>query len=83
MEHHRDPGPPSKVNAYLDRPASHDSRQLPDNLLDALRAFECSSVLQSGLGDEFSKAYLKLKRAEWRDYAAHVSAWELANTLDC
>jgi glutamine synthetase type III len=43
MEHHRDPGPPSKVNAYLDRPASHDSRQLPDNLLDALRAFECSN----------------------------------------
>ncbi len=83
IEHQRDPGPPSKANAYLDRPASHDSRQLPDNLLDALRAFECSSVLQSGLGDEFSKAYLKLKRAEWRDYAAHVSAWELANTLDC
>ncbi|MDB5344940.1 MAG: glnT [Schlesneria sp.] len=83
IEHHRDPGQASKANAYLERATSHDSRQLPDNLLDALRAFECSSVLHSGLGDEFSKAYLKLKRAEWRDYAAHVSAWELANTLDC
>jgi glutamine synthetase type III len=83
MEHQRDPGPASKANAYLDRATSHDSRQLPDNLLDALRAYERSSVLQSGLGDEFSKAYLKLKRAEWRDYAVHVSAWELANTLDC
>ncbi|MBS0202357.1 MAG: hypothetical protein JSS49_05605 [Planctomycetes bacterium] len=50
-------------------------RLLPDNLLDALRAFDASPVLRTGLGDEFASAYSKLKRAQWRDYAAHVSAW--------
>lgn len=79
----RDPGHASEANAYVDRSSLRELRHLPDNLLDALRAFECSSVLRSGLGEEFSKAYLKLKQAEWRDYAAHVSAWEMANTLDC
>ncbi len=83
IEHHRDPGPPSEVNVYLDRAAASDHRQLPDNLLDALRAFEASTILRDGLGAEFVQAYLKLKRNEWRDYASHVSAWELANTLDC
>lgn len=77
------PGKPSEVNAYVDRASMSDARQLPDNLLDALRAFESSSVLQAGLGSEFCRAYLKLKRAEWRDYTSHVSAWEVANTLDC
>lgn len=83
VDHHRDPGPPSEVNVYVDRAAVSDRRQLPDNLLDALRAFEASTILRDGLGAEFVQAYLKLKRNEWRDYASHVSAWELANTLDC
>ena len=83
IDHHRDPGPPSEANVYQDRASLPEIRNLPDNLLDALRAFEASPILQSGLGDEFSKAYLKLKRAEWRDYSTHVSAWESANTLDC
>jgi glutamine synthetase len=83
IEHQRDPGKPSEVNVYQNRLGVNESRQLPDNLLDALRAFEQSSILHKGLGDEFARAYLKLKRNEWRDYATHVSAWELANTLDC
>ena len=82
IEHERDPGPPSELNAH-DRANLVDARQLPDNLLDALRAFEASPVLLAGLGEEFVRAYLKLKRVEWRDYAMHVSAWELTNTLDC
>ena len=83
VEHQRDPGKPSEINAYLDRSKLSGVRQLPDNLLDALRALEASSVLQERLGQEFITAYLKLKRAEWRDYSSHVSAWELARTLDC
>ena len=83
LEHQRDPGKPSTVNAYLDRTSLSQDRQLPDNMLDALRAFEANSILRQRLGEDFTRAYLKLKRAEWRDYAAHVSAWELANTLDC
>lgn len=83
IEHQRDPGPPSEANAYQDKESLSDVRKLPDNLLDALRAFEVCPILKAGLGDEFFHAYLKLKRVEWRDYALHVSAWELAHTLDC
>ena len=25
----------------------------------------------------------KIKQAEWESYAAHLSQWELDNTLDC
>ena len=83
IDHSRDPGPPLDVNVYQDQRSTESLRQLPDNLQDALRAFETNPVLTSGLGEEFTRAYLKLKRAEWRDYASHVSAWELSHTLDC
>ena len=83
IDHRRHPGLPSEVNVYQNRDSLPEVRQLPDNLLDALRAFESSEVLRSGLGGEFATAYSKLKRAQWRDYTSHVSAWELANTLDC
>ena len=83
IDHRRHPGLPSEVNVYQNRESLPEVRQLPDNLLDALRAFESSEVLRSGLGGEFATAYSKLKRAQWRDYTSHVSAWELTNTLDC
>jgi glutamine synthetase len=56
---------------------------LPDNLLEALHAFENSTVLVEGLGRPFAESYLKLKRAQWRHYSSHVSAWEWDHTLDC
>ena len=34
------------------------------------------------LGQEFSSAYLSLKRAEWSSYASHLTRWERDNTLD-
>lgn len=83
IDQKRDPGPRLEVNAYQDRRQLEGLRQLPDNLLDALRALEANAVLNNGLGSEFTCSYLKLKRAEWRDYASHVSAWEFARTIDC
>jgi glutamine synthetase len=56
--------------------------KLPLNLLDALREYDGDRVLKAAMGAEFSAAYLKLKQAEWNDYAAHFSAWERDNTLD-
>lgn len=82
IANHRDPGPPSESNAYVD-PVTEGVRFLPDNLLDSLRALQTDSVLRERLGSEFTDAYLKLKRAEWRDYSGHVSKWELEHTLDC
>ena len=51
-------------------PQGKDAKKLPLNLLDALRALEASSVLRDGLGEQFVSAYLKLKHADWNEYAA-------------
>jgi len=59
------------------------AKRLPLNLLDALRALDSSSVLRKGLGEPFVNAYLKLKHADWNDYAAHLTEWERKTTLDC
>jgi glutamine synthetase len=54
----------------------------PLNLLDAVRAFERSEALTTGLGD-LAPAYGALKTQEWRDHAAQLSPWEREATLDC
>ena len=82
MAHHCHPGPPSLTNAYFEQ-VPGGLRILPDNLLDSLRALQSDTILREGLGAEFTDAYLKLKRAEWRDYSSHVSKWETEHTLDC
>ena len=82
VEQSRDPGKRWDVNMYVDGRAI-DAPTLPDNLLDALRAFESCTVLGEGLGPRLTESYLKLKRAEWRAYSGHVSPWELEQTLDC
>ena len=42
-----------------------------------------SKVMREGLGEPFVKAYVKLKHADWNDYARHLTDWERRTTLDC
>jgi glutamine synthetase len=83
IENKRDPGPRLDVNMYADGHTVKDVRRLPLNLLDALRALDCSAVLRAGLGADLVDPYLKLKHAEWTDYARHLTDWERSHTLDC
>ncbi|HEY1599453.1 MAG TPA: type III glutamate--ammonia ligase [Pirellulales bacterium] len=83
IEKRRDPGPRLGANIYRDGAASDTLPRLPDNLLDALRALEQNTILRAGMGPAFTDAFLKLKRAEWREYTSHVSPWEVEHTLDC
>jgi glutamine synthetase len=76
-----DPGPPSALNMVTEGHLT-EARRLPLNLLDALRAFEASAPLRAALGEEFTRAYLKLKRQDWAAYARSLSAWEVETTLD-
>jgi glutamine synthetase len=78
----RDPGSPLEINMYTDGHMVRDAKKLPLNLLDALRALDSSPVLHGALGD-LVPSYLKLKHAEWNDYARHLTAWERDTTLDC
>ncbi len=82
IENKRDPGARSDINSYTDAIAKEIQR-LPSNLLDALRNLESSSVLRDRLGPEVVQSYLKLKYQEWSDYTAHLSDWELQQTIDC
>ena len=79
----RDPGKRLDIDMYAEGHGVTNVRRLPLNLLDALRAFEQSSVLREGLGDELASAYLKLKYDDWSKYSRHLTEWERETTLDC
>ena len=79
----RDPGDPLDINMYELGKDIEGYKQLPKNLLDALRLLEGSDVLRERLGDNLIDAYIKLKHSQWNDYSAHLSQWERDNTLDC
>ncbi len=76
------PGKRHDIDMYQLGHTVTDAPKLPLNLLDALRAFDRDASLKAALGEDFSAAYLKLKRAEWSSYASHFTQWERDNTLD-
>ena len=83
IDNQRNPGEPSTINMYTEGHKLKNVRRLPSNLLDAIRLFEKSKILRTGLGDELVSSYAKLKHAEWRSYTAAISSWESEHTLDC
>ena len=83
VENERDPGKRLDINMYTDGHKVRGLRRLPANLLDAIRLFEKSKVLRSGLGDALVNSYSKLKYQDWRSYSSAISQWERDHTLDC
>ncbi|MDA0983808.1 MAG: type III glutamate--ammonia ligase [Proteobacteria bacterium] len=80
-----DPGEPVNENLYEWTPAQLKKARiglLPNNLGDALNAFEKDEVVRAGLGDKLSEEFLRLKRMEWIEYLRHVSDWETARYLE-
>ena len=83
LRNKRDPGKRLDIDMYTEGHTVKDAKQLPLNLLDALRALEKSSVLKSGFGEDVVASYIKLRQAEWNDYAGQLTDWERQTTLDC
>jgi glutamine synthetase type III len=83
IENGRDPGKRLDIDMYAEGHTVKDAKRLPLNLLDALRALDASPVLRKGLGEPFISAYLKLKHADWNEYAGQLTDWERRTTLDC
>ena len=79
----RDPGPRLDIDMYAHGHLAKDAKRLPLNLLDALRRLEASDVLKAAFGGATVGSYLKLKNAEWGEYARHLTEWERQTTLDC
>lgn len=76
-----DPGERLDIDMYADGHAV-DAPRLPLNMLDALRALDADDALKGMLGDELAAAFVKLKTAEWNEYAGHLTQWERDATLD-
>ncbi len=54
---------------------------LPGDLKEALNELEKDDFIKDVLGKHLTEKYLKAKRAEWADYHARVSGWEIENYL--
>ena len=78
-----DPGDRAENNNYTDPLPADKAKQLPANLLDALRSLENSKVFPEYLGESFVTSYLNLKYQQWEKYSSYITNWELDNTLDC
>ncbi len=75
-----DPGPAVTDDLFVMPKAEQRARGiglLPQSLNEALDALEADAVVRGALGDTLAAEFLRLKRAEWTDYARHVGAWEL------
>jgi len=83
LKNKRDPGKRLDIDMYADGHTVKDAKRLPLNLLDALRALDQSSVLKAAFGEDVVASYIKLRTAEWNEYAGQLTDWERQATLDC
>jgi glutamine synthetase len=56
-------------------------RLLPTSLAEALDEMERSELVRETLGEHIFEWFLRNKRAEWNDYKAHVSQFEIDRYL--
>ncbi|MEP1209937.1 MAG: type III glutamate--ammonia ligase [Rhizobiaceae bacterium] len=78
-----DPGERLDIDMYTESHKAKGAKKLPNNMLDAIRAFEKDKYLCGAMGTEFSDAYVKLRNREWDQYSHHLTQWERETTLDC
>jgi glutamine synthetase len=75
-----DPGPDCADDLFalpLDEIRRRGIALLPQHLGEAVDALERDEVIGGALGETLHREFIRLKRAEWTEYARHVSEWEL------
>jgi glutamine synthetase len=78
-----DPGEPNVANMYQTTAAEREAKKirlLPQSLPEAIAELERDEVIQSALGP-LAREFIALKKAEWLDYHAQVSRWEVDRYL--
>jgi glutamine synthetase len=78
-----DPGEPNIANMYQTTAAEREAkniRLLPQSLPEAIAELERDEVIQSALGPIYNE-FVTLKKAEWLEYHAQVSRWEVERYL--
>jgi glutamine synthetase len=79
-----DPGPPIDANVWklsAEERARYDMRSLPANLGEAVGELEQDALLRQALGDHIVDHFVQAKKAEWAEYIAQVTGWELETYL--
>jgi glutamine synthetase len=79
-----DPGEPCQEDMYRHTPAELAAKgmtMLPRTLSEAVDALEADSLAETVLGPLMHRSFCDLKRAEWHEYHAHVSDWEIRRYL--
>jgi len=85
IENKIDPGPPLDTNVWQ---LSDEEREriglevLPANLGEAVEELEANEVMKDALGDHIFEQFVSRKKAEWSDYVASVSEWELEQYIN-
>jgi glutamine synthetase len=79
-----DPGPP--VNKDIFKMSQRERSRLrvdllPNDLSEAIRAFQKDKFLQNALGSRISNHIIQAKRSEWQEYIGQVHPWELDRYL--
>ncbi|WP_313683390.1 type III glutamate--ammonia ligase [Pantoea sp.] len=75
-----DPRQPNEDNLYAISEAERRARGidfLPQNLLEAVEAFDADPFVAATLGDALKKEFIHYKLQEWNSYHLHVSQWEI------
>jgi glutamine synthetase len=75
-----EPGMPNEDNLYELSEAERQERGiefLPQNLMEAVDAFESDPFVEQVLGKELTAEFVKYKRLEWEEYHQTISKWEI------
>jgi glutamine synthetase len=84
IENQIDPGPPLDTNVWkltAEERAELGLETLPANLGEAVEELEKDEVILEALGGHISRQFIEGKKAEWGEYVASVSQWELDQYL--
>jgi glutamine synthetase len=75
-----DPRQPNEDNLYAISEEERKARGidfLPQNLLEAVEAFDSDPFIEATLGKALKDEFVKYKLQEWNSYHLHVSQWEI------
>ncbi len=84
VENKIDPGPPLDTNVWKlsdEERAKIGLETLPANLGEAVEELASNDTLKEALGEHIFDHFIEAKRAEWSEYIAQVSDWEIENYI--
>ncbi len=84
IEQHYELPPEADANLFdlsIEELGSKGIAHLPGSLNEALASMESSTLVAETLGDHVFEWFIRNKRAEWGEYKAHVSQFELDRYL--